>query len=622
MAVHHTAGGDEVKDTQLKLLLGRLDLTRPGLENVKTAADLLACYRMRTSVKHLVDRSKRAEERRKKPYVRDLPVADDAVKNILIAAPVYPRHDFGKKINWLKKHRDQEWMVQLHRHNSWTYLGRVYWRTGDEKYAETYTRQLADWLDVCFLKDTPSTAWRRIEMGIRGHIWMHHYNYFIDAPSYTPELLVTFLNCCYEHCVRLTGKSYTRNNWGLMEAEGTAFLAMMVPEFKKSEEWRKKAIGHLREQIHKQVRNDGHHVEQCLNYHMGCIRWFARTPEMAKKNGYKDAFPDKYWKKLEAMVDAVMKLLLPDGQAVQFGDTHTDRDNRRFLREWADFFEREDFLYLATKGKEGTAPAQTAYALKDSGFYSMRSGWTEAATCMVLQCGPHGGWHDQMHNGTFEVFAGGRRLTPDSGCYIYHGDDKGRAWFKQTRVHQTMTLDGKVAAQKPKLLLWKPGKDTDVLVVENAGYKGLTHRRAMMFVKKRYFVVVDEALGKATGNVNVHFQLAPTKAVFDKKGLSARTAFPDGVNLLVQGAAQPGVSLVEEKGQVSFKYGEKEPRPAFRYTAKKEAQPVRFVTVLAPYRGNVPKVSVSPVEAPPGAKKIEFDVTVGGKKTRVGYTIP
>jgi len=611
-----------VKNAQLKLLLGRLDRTRPGLENVKTAEDLLAYYRARTSVKHPVDRTKRAGKRRKKPNANVLEIADDAVKNILIAAPVYPRHDFGKKIDWLKKHRDREWEVQLHRHNSWTHLGRAYWQTGDEKYAEAYTRQLADWLNICFLKKTPDVAWRRIEMGIRGHIWTHHFNYFIDAPSYTPELLVAFLNACHEHCNRLTGKPYTRNNWGLMEAEGTAFLAMMFPEFRKSEEWRRKGIAHLNAEIHKQVRNDGHHVEQCLNYHMGCMRWFSRTAGLARLNGYGEVFPKEFWKKLEGMADAVMKLLLPDGQAVQFGDTHTSRDSRRFLREWADFFDRKDFLYLATKGREGTPPAQTAYALKESGFYSMRSGWTEAATCLVLQCGPHGGWHDQPHNGTFEIFAGGRRLTPDSGCYIYHGDDKGRAWFKQTRVHQTMTLDGKDAAQKPKLLLWKPGENTDVLVVENAGYKGLTHRRVVFFVNGKYFVIVDEALGGAKGSVNVHFQLAPTKAVIDTKGLSARTGFPDGVNLLVRGAAQPGVSLVEEKGQVSFEYGKKEPRPAFRYTVKKQAKPVRFVTAMVPYRGTAPEVTISPIEAPPGSKKIEFDVTVAGKKTRLGYTIP
>lgn len=49
---------------------------------------------------------------------------------------------------------------------------------------------------------------------------------------------------------------------------------------------------------------------------------------------------------------------------------------------------------------------------------------------------------------------GGRRLTPDSGRYIYHGDDKARKWFRQTRVHQTLTLDGHDTAYAPKLLLW------------------------------------------------------------------------------------------------------------------------------------------------------------------------
>jgi heparan-sulfate lyase len=626
---------DEMKDiNSVKGLLSRMDLDRPGLEKVKAAqddpkkaaAELLAYFRSRTSVKHPIDRAERKKVRGKFASKKNLEIADDALKNILITAGVYPRYDFGKKINWFKRHKDMEWRVQLHRHYSWESLSKAYWHTGDEKYAQAYVRQLKSWLTDCnpYKKGT-GIAWRRIEMGIRGYRWTRYFNYFLDSPSYTPDVLVPHLIAFHEHCVKLSSRTFTRNNWGLMEAEGQAFIAVMFPEFKKSEEWRKKAAAHLTREMFRQVRADGHHVEQCINYHNGCIHWFTRTAELFKMNDFKEGYTEKFWERLEKMVEVLMKLSFPNGTTPQFGDNHSVHSVGRNLEKWAGFFDRKDFLYVGTEGKEGKVPAETAFAFKQSGFYSMRNSWDKNAVCLILNCGPHGGWHDQPHNGTFEVFAGGRRLTPDSGCYIYHGDNKGRAWFKQTRVHQTMTLDLKNASQKKqKLLLWKPGNDLDIVVVENMSYKTLKHRRAILFVKKKFFVIVDEGLGSAAGNASIHFQLAPVEANIDEKGFTGITQYKDGTNLLIRSMAQEGMKLIKEQGQVSFKYGKKEPRPAFRFEISKKGDQkgVRFVTLIVPFTGPVPDTHIKlEKSAPPGASEVKLTVKVGKITETVGYTL-
>lgn len=631
-----TVGGFAAESTRSKgiqTLLAALNLDRPGLEKVKAAQndpaaaarELLAYYRARTSVKHPADRARSADVRGKFADKRCLEIADDAVKNILITCPHYPRFDFGPDIDWFTNRnpkRDKEWLWQLHRQSSWGALGRAYRHTGDEKYARAYVRQLLDWLKKCPCRKG-SPAWRTIEAGIRGFSWTTHFQYFLDSPAFTPEVLTAFLNGCREHAVYLTSRKFSRNNWGLMEAEGAAFIGFTFPEFKEAAAWRAKAIKHLNAEIRKQVRADGMQVEQCLGYHSGCIHWFARTAEIAKLNGGENEFPPEYFRRLEAMCAVFLKLGLPDGGNTQFGDDHSQFHWRRVLERWAPVFNRGDFLYVATGGKKSTPPKETAFALKDSGFYSMRSGWDENAVCLVLKCGPNGGWHCQPDNGTFEIFAGGRRLTPDSGSYIYSGDAAGRAWFRRTRVHQTMTLDGKDIAYRPKLRLWKPGGDLDVLVVENQSYPHFTHRRTVLFVKKKYFVVVDEALGTAKGAAMLHFQLAPGDAILDKKRFRAHTAFKDGTNLLVQTVARPGLKLVKEEGRVSFEYGKWKPRPAFRFELKKAAVPLRFITVLVPYTGEVPTVRVETVGSPPpGAEQMKLDATVSGETTRIGWALP
>jgi len=416
------------------------------------------------------------------------------------------------------------------------------------------------------------------------------------------------------------------SNWALMEAEGMAFIAITFPEFKDSDKWRDEAISRFAQEMHNQVYADGHQRELAMGYHIGSIRWFQRTFELASINGQQDAFPASYLTIVEKMCEVPMKLGFPDGTTTQFGDSWSGKPGQynEHFRKWAALFDREDFLYMATEGKEGTPPDSTAFAFPVSGLYSMRSGWKTDAICLVLKCGPDGGGHCQPDNGTFELYAGGRHLMPDAGSYIYSGDPENRAWFRQTKVHQTLTLNGENSVYAPKLLLWKPGEDLDVLVVENESYPNLTHRRAVLFVEKKFFVIIDEAFGEGLGDVDIHFQLAPGKANFDHKNLSVHTDFADGWNVFVQTMRQPGLSFAEEEGQVSFVYTKKEPRPAFRYRIRKKdkASGVRFVTVVAPYEKPLPAISAQIIgELEIGAERMNMEVTSGENTQQITYKL-
>jgi heparan-sulfate lyase len=346
---------------------------------------------------------------------------------------------------------------------------------------------------------------------------------------------------------------------------------------------------------------------------------------MAKLNGIEDAFPESYMERIEKMCEVPMKLCLPNGTNVQFGDAWEGtpgQHNSRF-QEWAEFFGRNDFLYLAIEGKEGKKPDSTAFSLPFSGLYSMRSGWDKDAVCLVLKCGPDGGGHCQPDNGTFDVYAGGRNLMPDGGSYIYSGNPEGRAWFRQTKVHQTLTLNGENTVYAPKLVLWKPGEKTDILVVENQGYENLKHRRSVFFVDKKYFVLIDEVFGAATGDIDIHFQFAPGSgdAIFNHMNHSAYSNFSNGWNIFVKAMPQPGLELQKEEGWVSFEYTKKEQRPAFRYRIKKDfgKRNVRFVTFVIPFEKEIPEIQLTGIAEKSG--KMEIEVLENGKRKMIGYKI-
>ena len=200
-------------------------------------------------------------------------------------------------------------------------------------------------------------------------------------------------------------------------------------------------------------------------------------------------------------------------------------------------------------------PEQTSYAFRDAGMYVMRNDWGPEQIYFALHCSPPAiSGHDQPDNGTFELCAYGRWLMPDTGFYTYGHDPEGRAWHRRTRVHQTLTRDGQDTRVDAKPRLWKTSPELDVVAVDNASYADFTHRRTVWFVDQKFFVILDEAIGKGGGPLDLHFQLAPGEARIDTQNLRAATSFEDA-NVLVWTDPAAPVSMEEEEGWHAWAYG-------------------------------------------------------------------
>lgn len=144
------------------------------------------------------------------------------------------------------------------------------------------------------------------------------------------------------------------------------------------------------------------------------------------------------------------------------------------------------------------------------------------------------------------------------------------------------------------------------------------------FVDKRYFVIVDEAKGTDTGDIDIHFQLAVGDAIFNHESFSVHSNFSEGWNVFVQTQKQKGLELIEEKGQVSFEYTKKEPRPAFCFRIKKEKENanVRFVTIVVPYQGKQPNINVEVIEnKEPGSSKLQLEINEDNVKKVIEYAL-
>ena len=330
------------------------------------------------------------------------------------------------------------------------------------------------------------------------------------------------------------------------------------------------------------------------------------------------------------MYDYIFAVATPDLGFPMFGDTSRpikNTDDRSRYSLYSTLIEATELLgdpKYAARAKLNLTdlPEQKSYAFSEAGMYVLRNDWGPDQIHFGLHCSPHAiSGHDQPDNGTFELYAYGRWLMPDTGFYTYGHDPQGRAWHRQTRVHQTLTLDGEDSTEASKELLWQTLDNFDAVAVENQSYSDLLHRRTVWFVDKSFFVLLDEAIGDAKGTLDLHFQLAVGDALIDAESKCATTAFEDA-NILVWTDSKSPVSLEEEEGWFAWEYGSRKPRKAFRYRHERIA-PAAFLTLLVPYRGtDVPRVSAAlPENFEVGADEVTLCVEALGKTWRVGRNL-
>ncbi len=583
---------------------GPLNLSYPGLERVNqlfiqgkygdAANALLHYYRNRKNVKH-ADFNVGDEEQFKGKSIgkAQQEKADNALIHLFQPQKGYGYYDYGKDINWQYwPVKDNEVRWQLHRVTWWQAMGLAYRGSKDEKYAKEWIFQFRDWMKknpLGLSADNDRYAWRPLEVSERLQSLPGTFNLFVTSPNFTPAFLLDFLNS-YNQQANYVPKHYSEEgNHLLFEAQRVLGAGAFFPELKMAGEWRRSGIDVLNREIVKQVYPDGIQWELSPAYQVATIDIFLRGYNAAKMSGLANEFPPGYIKTIEEMIVATAKISFPDYNNPMFGDAWLVKKEERVKRfqNWSEVFPSNQLIkYFATEGKEGQLPGYLSSALTPSGFYTFRNGWDEKSTVMILKASPPGKFHAQPDNGTFELWVKGRNFTPDAGAYVYSGDaaiNKLRDWYRQTRVHNTLTLDNQnmvVTKAVPKK--WQTGNDLDVLTYTNPSYHELNHQRSVLFIDRQYFLIVDRAIGKATGTLNVHFQLKEdSNPVFDKAGKKVYTSYPDGNNLLIQSLNTDNLSLAEEKSKVSYEYMKETDRPAFSFEkSKTDAQTQQFVSVL------------------------------------------
>jgi len=578
--------------------------------------------------------------------------ADDLGNHIFQWGP-YPAADYGKNIDWAADPAgDIEWVAAVHRFYWANELADAYKATGEERYVQTFVTLVTDRIRKHPLEETVDKvhpvygpgvygsggwkgyAWLDLQTGIRATNICSCFRTFVHAKSFTPEFLGLLLASLYDHQVKTEEMPMAMvHNKAIFEQRGFFNVIHTFPEFSDKDRWLGIAIGITTENLLAQTTTDGVQREWCGGYHSGVYRDALEILGRVTDLGLK--MPDYYVDRVKAMADHIFGISTPELGFPMFGDTARRKktsDDRSSLQlynmlvEAGQKFNDPKFRALADLDIKNL-PANGSVAFEDAGLYVMRNQWTPDQVYMALHCSsPAISSHDTPDNGTFELYAYGRWLMPDSGYYTYGHDREARSWHRQTRVHPTMTLNGEDTAIIGRQMHWNSEKDQDVLCFENHSYHRFVHRRTVWLVNKSselpFFVIFDEAIGDSKGDLAIHFPMAPGKVNVDHHSSRVLTGFDDA-NLLIQVAGKKPVKLEEEAGWHAWSYGKRERRTSVSAVYSGQA-PFAFVSILVPFQGkNTPtcRLLTDASSLGVGRNPVELEVEVNGQKHRISRKV-
>lgn len=552
---------------------------------------------------------------------------------------------------------DEEFKMQRHRFQWMEPQAKVYYKERNEEHAGNWIDVYSDWMEKHPFPDRPITSkdeeyfWHGLQTAERTKLLTDLIlYYYIESDTFTPEIFCNFLRSISEHVEMIRYNWYYKEDHNIYVSQLTAMMkaAILLPEFKNAGLWISDGSTRLVRSLGNQFHPDGVQVEFDPSYHMGVISNFASCITLAEANGTEGISSDLL-SKMDHAAEFIMDITYPDYTIDNFNDTRSSTYNGRILKRnlgnYSDMFPGNAMLkWVATEGAQGTMPAYLAKEYPDGGYYIFRSAWGDPDATMMVMKNHHnypGTFHCQPDNGTFGLYHQGRILFPDAGVFKYEGDAATNAMrekYRATANHNTVTFDGKTIDDSHKLgqrLKFTKGEEYDLAVISNNHQDDATHRRAVFFVGKKFFVIVDEAYGTYEGPVDINFHMLSESGhptVFDASNIQdggycdLYSTFDSG-NMLLRSFSESTVSGAERRdSKISDKIDvESGDRVGFSMTAgKTSSSTARFITVIWPFDGSSrPAVGIQARFDdgnfdPAGASVL---VTVDGTEYNLSYTL-
>jgi Heparinase II/III-like protein/Heparinase II/III N-terminus len=445
---------------------------------------------------------------------------------------------------------------EFNRHQHLTVAAAAYALSRDERLAVFVRRQIEAWI---LQNPYPlGVNWASpLELGLRLLSWVWVSRLLTGSPE--REALFGTHGCLwpgiYRHqwlIARLRSRGSSANNHLIGEMCGLYVSATVWPVFEQSSKWSGLARRSLHREIDRQYYASGLNKEQAYGYHLFSTEFLALAA--LESDRYGSPFSSDYLRGLRRAVSAALALPAPGGVKPNFGDSDDavalDLGSPRRALGWLPAVAaawlgepsfhpeqpaaaRDSAAFLLSgvrpqdQPSEGIEEKPPTRAYHDAGLFVMTSTCNgEEAICLAdageigyLSIAAHG-HADAL---SFTLAVGDEALLVDPGTFSYHYDPEARAYFRGTRAHNTITIDGENQSQSGGPFLWTRKADATVhgwhqtereavLMASHDGYERLadpvTHWRRLV-LDAGHLTVDDELAGTGVHDVEWRLHLAP-----------------------------------------------------------------------------------------------------------------
>jgi len=304
-------------------------------------------------------------------------------------------------------------------------------------------------------------------------------------------------------------------NHTIAESIGLIFAGGVFRNTSEGKEWIGTGVRLLARELHHQILEDGGPAEQSFNYHRFVLDLYWLAIDFLEKNGLHDCSP---WKSRLAQGDEFLASFNCGNRLPTIGDSD---DSYAIAPE------------VAPTRAYVTANLDRMRIFSVSGYTILRTS-TDAA--LVFDHGPLGmaPFYNHGHADALSILLskGSEEILVDPGTYRYNGEPEWRRYFKGTRAHNAVTIDGLDQAVQETSFIWsRPYKaklvrasgEAGSVIIEarHDGYARLKnrvafHKRTILVLDGKDFLIRDTFSGKGDHQFEINFHLHPEALIHDE----------------------------------------------------------------------------------------------------------
>ncbi|MBW6525097.1 heparinase II/III family protein [Sphingomonas sp. RHCKR47] len=378
---------------------------------------------------------------------------------------------------------------------------------------------------------------------------------------------------------RYPSRFSSSNNHLVSEQAALYLIGVTCPFVPGAARLVKRAEAALVREASLQIHADGVAAEQSPTYGALTSELLLLCAWVADQRG--SPMTDGTRARLAAFAEWINWLAEPDGTVPAIGDDDEGRVLTLGQEEpsyassvaaaVASFAERSDLVppHVQTFRNALVAPSSPASrpfgtrSFPDGGYTVHRTMHAGHQISLVVDHGPLGylaiAAHGHADALSFTLSIDGQPVFVDPGTYLYHSGHQWRDWFRNTRAHNTLSVEGTEQSIVSGAFNWANKAQTRLEQVNDAPFKlqashdgyckrfGVRHRRSVMLADGE-LTLMDMLVGGPERTAEIVLQLAPECEVVNE---GPEIVVLRGASRLVRIAFPPRGSINQTRGAVS-----------------------------------------------------------------------